>query len=100
MNFIDFINQDFKLRDEKIIRIKRMKTSGNISFLIKTDRNEYILRLSGEGERSRTKEEISAEIELLDFLAEKNFPVPSPIELNSKKVLVTNKGCGFCYKIY
>ncbi|MFA5644555.1 MAG: phosphotransferase [Patescibacteria group bacterium] len=72
---------DFNL--EKIETIESLATSGNIAYIIKTKNNKYFLRLSPSGLRFRSKEEITAEIELLDYLADNNFPVARPI-INTK----------------
>lgn len=98
LNFADFLENGFEKKGEKIIEINRIKTSGNISFIIKTNKLDYFLRLCGEKERYRTGEEVHSEIELLDILAKEGIPVPRPIELDGKRILWTNKGAGMCYE--
>ncbi len=67
-----------------IEKISSQKTSGNIAFLIGTSRGKYLLRLCPSGgvrnPRWRSKDEIEAELELIDYLLASNFPVPTPIK--------------------
>ncbi|MGD0976805.1 MAG: phosphotransferase [Minisyncoccia bacterium] len=59
----------------EVLKIERLTTSGNISYLIETASDKYILRLCPEGHRSRSIEEIAAELELLEYLQKNKFPV-------------------------
>ncbi len=54
-------------------------TSGNISYVIKTTGKTYFLRLCPTGPRWRSRQEIAAEIELLDYLKQTGFPVIPPL---------------------
>lgn len=60
--------------------MKMLKTSGNISYMVKTKNKDYLLRLSPLGPRWRSKEEIEAELELIEYLAKKSFPVIIPVK--------------------
>jgi len=74
----DILNQ-FDLG--QIEKIEPLTTSGNISYVIGTDRKKYFLRLCLEnGPRWRSNEEIAAEIELIDYLHAARFPVFVPIK--------------------
>jgi len=71
-------------------------TSGNIAYIIRTKSNKYFLRLSPLGPRWRSKEEIAAEIELLDYLATNDFPVSSPIAgIKGNKIISWQKHHGY-----
>ncbi|MCX6743876.1 MAG: phosphotransferase, partial [Candidatus Parcubacteria bacterium] len=59
----------------QIKSVELVPTSGNNSFLITTDLGQYFLRLCGERNRFRSKEEIEGELDLLDKLKASNFPV-------------------------
>ncbi|MFA5188742.1 MAG: phosphotransferase [Patescibacteria group bacterium] len=59
----------------QIKAIEPIQTSGNFSFLVTTDLGQYFLRLCGERNRFRSKEEIEGELDLLDKLKVNNFPV-------------------------
>ncbi len=63
----------------KLKEIKPLATSGNITYIIKTNRNNYLLRLCPLGGRWRSKKEIAAELELVNYLLKNNFPLPKPI---------------------
>jgi len=82
-------NNVMKIPVEKIIgnyklgrieKIEPLKTSGNFSFILTSKENKYILRLSPSGPRSRSRDEIAAEIELLRYLKSKSFPALAPVK--------------------
>jgi len=85
----------------KIKKIKPVPTSGNITFLIDSESRlaarqarqagKYILRLCPAGARWRSREEITAELELIDYLNKNNFPVPCPIAKKSGQVIIEHK---------
>lgn len=80
------ILQDYEL--EKITKIKPVATSGNITFLITTNTGKFILRLCPKGVRRRSKEEILAELEIIDYLLKNGFPAPKPIiKKNGQRVI-------------
>ncbi len=83
-----------------IEQIKRMDASGNIFWLIGAGGQKYLLRLSpAEEPRYRSPEEISAEVELLDYLVENNFPVEKPIkDKNGQAVITFGKHAGYLRK--
>lgn len=58
---------------------KPLATSGNISYIIITDKKNYLLRLSPLGFRWRSRKEIDAELEIINYLLAKKFPVARPI---------------------
>lgn len=108
MKLEPFLKECFNERNEKISKIKRLKTSGNLTFLIFTDKSKYILRLCGTKAkgRDRTHKEILSEIKLLNFLFKNRIPVPNPIKLNNKFVISRksilggkiDKRHGICYE--
>jgi Ser/Thr protein kinase RdoA (MazF antagonist) len=75
----------------KIKKIESVPTSGNITFLIKTDSKKYILRLCPEGERWRSKEEVAAELELIDYLNKNHFPVFQPVTKKNGEIVIEYK---------
>ncbi|GEM_PF-832547 len=75
----------------KIGKIKSVPTSGNITFLITTASGKYILRLCPEGERWRSRKEILAELELIDYLNKHNFPVPQPVNKKNGETTIEYK---------
>lgn len=80
----------------KIKKIKSLATSGNITYIIKTNRNNYLLRLCPTGQRWRSKKEIAAEIELLDYLKRKKFPVTVPLKnKKGEKIIFWGKHYGY-----
>lgn len=95
---ISFIKESFSERGEIVKEIKRLETSGNLTFLISTDKTKYILRLCGDKPRDRTYEEILSEIKLLKFLVRNNIPVPDPIEINNDFVISINNRNGILYE--
>jgi homoserine kinase type II len=58
---------------------KPVEASGNIAYEIRAGSKKYFLRLSPSGERSRSRDEILAEIALLKYLKRHDFPVVVPI---------------------
>jgi len=63
----------------KIKKIEALATSGNISYTIRSSKGRYLLRLCPTGPRWRSKEEIAAEIELINYLLKNKFPVSRPV---------------------
>jgi Ser/Thr protein kinase RdoA (MazF antagonist) len=63
----------------KILKAESMLTSGNITYLIKAEKGEFVLRLCPEGPRFRSKKEIAAELKLIDYLLKNNFPAPTSV---------------------
>lgn len=78
-----------------IEKISPQTTSGNLAFLIETSTRKYILRLCPPGNannpRWRSKEEIEAELELIDYLLVNNFPAPTPLKKKDGKRIVSWK---------
>ncbi|MBU2263263.1 hypothetical protein KJ750_01205, partial [Patescibacteria group bacterium] len=84
----------------KIKKIKPFATSGNIAYIIKTNKGEYFLRLSPYGARWRSKKEILAEIELINYLYKNKFPVFVPLlAKNSELVISWRKHYGYIRRI-
>lgn len=84
----------FDLNDIK--KTEPVETSGNIAYRVKTKNKEYFLRLSPDGFRWRSEEEIVAEIELLDYLASNKFPVlPATENGRGKKIVAWNNHFGY-----
>lgn len=80
---------DFNLG--QISKIKSTATSGNIAYIIQTAKGKYFLRLSPDGDRSRSKQELLAEIELLEFLNKHRFPIYLPLRSRDGKSLISWK---------
>ncbi|MBU4353555.1 phosphotransferase [Candidatus Parcubacteria bacterium] len=81
---------------EKIKKISPLATSGNIAYVIKTADKSYFLRLCPFGHRWRSKKEIEAELELLNYLKKNNFPVYCPVKTNDGEEIVSwKKHCGY-----
>jgi len=74
-----------------IRKIELLATSGNISYIVNTDEKNYLLRLSPLGFRWRSKQEIDAELEIIDYLLAKKFPVVKPIATKSGKQIISWK---------
>ena len=76
----------------KILKIEFLKTSGNFSYIVSSEKGKYILRLSSSKEpRKRSKDEILAEVDLLQFLIKKDFPVLKPVLKINGEVLLSYK---------
>jgi len=75
----------------KIISIKPLATSGNITYIIKSDKNKYLLRLSPEGFRWRSKGEIRSEIQLIKHLLKYKFPVSLIISSKDDKEVIKSE---------
>lgn len=85
-----------KILDEfeigKIWKISRIKTSGNIAYKIRAADIDYFLRLSPTADpRWRSREEILAELELLEYLRKNNFLVPELIAMKKGDFLISLK---------
>jgi len=74
-----------------IKRTKPLATSGNISYIIYTNKKNYLLRLSPVGFRWRSMQEIDAELELINYLLKKKFPVPKPITARNGEQIISYK---------
>jgi Ser/Thr protein kinase RdoA (MazF antagonist) len=72
-------------------KIKPLATSGNISYIINTNKKSYFLRLSPLGLRWRSKSEIDAELELINYLFENRFPVVKPVFTKTGKQIISWK---------
>lgn len=75
----------------KVKKIEPVPTSGNMTFLVDTVSGKYILRLCPEGERWRSREEITAELELINHLNKYKFPAPQPTIKRNGEVIIEYK---------
>jgi Ser/Thr protein kinase RdoA (MazF antagonist) len=76
-----------------------LATSGNISYILETVNDDYFLRLCPLGQRWRSKNEILAEIELLDLLNRSKFPVGMPLgDVNGQSIISWGKHHGYIRK--
>ena len=75
----------------KVKEVNPVPTSGNISFLIKADSGKYIFRVCPDGLRWRSRKEISAELELIDYLNKHNFPALYPIAKRNNDIIIEYK---------
>lgn len=92
-----------KILDEfdlgRVLKTKPMLTSGNIAYLIKTEKGKFVLRLCPEGPRFRSKGEITAELEFIDYLLKNGFPTPVPItKKNSQRIIKWRGKFGYLRK--
>ncbi len=72
--------------------MKPLLTTGNITYLIETANQKYILRICPEGPRFRSKQEIAGELELIDYLLKNKFPAPIPIADKKGERIIEWKG--------
>lgn len=93
-----FIKNVFNERGEKVKKIERMKTSGNVTSLVFTEKGRYVLRLSDNKWKQRTREEIESEVKLLKFLCSNSIPVPDPMEVNDEFVVSFDRSNGILYR--
>lgn len=73
----------------KIKKTEPFATSGNIAYIIKTNKGKYFLRLSPYGARWRSKKEILAEIELINYLFKNKFPVFRPMASKKGNLVIS-----------
>ncbi|MBU3925829.1 phosphotransferase, partial [Patescibacteria group bacterium] len=84
----------------KIKKIKPLATSGNIAYIIETKNEKYFLRLSPYGIKWRSKEEILAEIELINYLHKNKFPVSAPLKSKmGREIISWGKHYGYIRKL-
>jgi len=84
---------------DKIKKIQSLATSGNITFLITSETGKFVLRLCPARARWRSKEEILAELELIDYLFKNGFPVPKPVsKKDGQKVISWRNHFGYLKK--
>lgn len=76
----------------EIQKIEPIKTSGNLSFLVRADSGDYFLRICPEGQRWRSKEEIASELELIDHLNKNNFSAPKLIAKINEDFIIEYEG--------
>ena len=82
-----------------IKKIEPLATSGNISYIVLTDTDEYFLRISPDGIRWRSRGEIEAELELISFLSEKGIPViNAELQKNKETVIELDNKFGYLRK--
>jgi len=93
-----FIKKIFEEREERVNKTQRMKTSGNYTHFITTDKDRYVLRLNGDGWRYKTPEEIKSEVKLLKFLCSHSILVPNPIKISNSFVISFGGRNGILYK--
>jgi len=74
-----------------IKKVKPLATSGNISYIVNINKKNYLLRLSPSGFRRRSEQEIDAELEIINYLFKKNFPVAQPITTKNGKQIISWK---------
>lgn len=76
----------------RIINIRKNKSWGNFSYNITTSTDKYTLRLCGSSARFRSRQEILAEIELINYLRRKRISTPASVANKSNQVLLSYKG--------
>lgn len=75
----------------KLKEVKPLATSGNITHIIKTNRNNYLLRFCPTGQRWRSRKEILAELELINYLLENKLPVSRPMAARDGEFIISWK---------
>jgi homoserine kinase type II len=76
-----------------------LATSGNLSYIIETKNGSFFLRLCPSGQRWRSKNEILAEIELLDHLRKNHFPVEISLkDKNGRSIISWGRRHGYIRK--
>jgi len=94
INTLNNILRSFDLGTVK--KIKPLATSGNIAYTIKAGNKSYVFRLSPSGARWRSKQEIDAELEIINYLLKNSFPAPKPIvSKNGEEIISWNKHFGY-----
>ncbi len=88
-NALEKILSNFDIGEIK--KINPLKTSGNITYIINTKKKIYLLRLSPSGFRYRSKKEIEAELELINFLTKYKISSIIPIKTRSGEKIVSWK---------
>lgn len=77
-------------------RYRKIPSSGNLVYLLRTESGEFLLRLCGGDLRWRSEKEIEGELELLERLVKYNFPVfPAIPMVNGMKVLNWKNRSGY-----
>lgn len=76
----------------EVLKAEPILSSGNISYLIDSSKGKFFLRLCPDGFRFRTKEEVSAELELIDHLLKNNFPAPVTVAQKNGEVILEYQG--------
>lgn len=76
----------------RIINIKKNQSWGNFSYNATTGTGKYTLRLCGPSARFRSRREILAEIELINYLRGKRISTPASVANKSNQVLLSYKG--------
>jgi homoserine kinase type II len=81
----------------QIKQVKDVPSSGNVLFDIESESGNYFLRFNPSGgPRWRSREEVQAEIELIDKLKEEGFPVVTAIPTQAgKRVVELDSGFGY-----
>lgn len=79
-----------------IKKTKPLPTSGNISYIVYTSKKKYLLRLSPRGFKWRSRQEIDAELEIINYLLKNKFPAPKPITAkNGERIIYWNNHFGY-----
>lgn len=73
----------------EIEKIEPLATSGNIAYVVKTPKYSYFLRLCPLGPRWRSQKEILAELELINYLQNANFPVVEAVKDRDGKEIIS-----------
>lgn len=76
----------------KIKKIVAFPTSGNISNVIEAKKKKYFLRLCPKNVRFRSREEIAAELELIERLRANKFPVLPAIQDKKGEAIIFWRG--------
>ena len=74
----------------QIDKIEPLATSGNITLVISAGERKFILRICPDGERWRSKQEVAAELELIDYLTKNNFPAPIPVHQKDNSFVIAS----------
>jgi len=93
------LNNIFERFDLAVKKYYPLATSGNLSYIIETKNGSFFLRLCPLGQRWRSKNEILAEIELLDHLHKNHFPVGISLkDKNGRSIISWGRHHGYIRK--
>jgi homoserine kinase type II len=95
---VEFIERKFIECGKKVKKVSKVETSGNRMYNVLTSSGEYVFRLCGNDARYRSREEIEAEVGLVNFLHSRDIPVIELLKIDEDFVVSFGGRNGICYK--
>jgi homoserine kinase type II len=93
------LNNIFERFNLDVKKTHPLATSGNLSYILESKNKSFFLRICPSGQRWRSKNEILAEIELLNRLHKNYFPVSVPLkDKNDKSIISWGRHHGYIRK--